>query len=138
MKKHPGLHKIHSKILKNSWKSLKKDPEALSYDLSQMCSELYTYSEDREPVAKKPKIIAAPISANSNSSTNNNLNTSKNNLESPQISKEIKGEVSSIKSLKEKADVIDLTKSKSDAGCCDDCRYVTKMHKARMLTGKYK
>ena len=41
MKKHPGLHKFHSKILKNSWKSLKKDPKALSYDLSQMFSELY-------------------------------------------------------------------------------------------------
>ncbi len=136
IKKYPGLHKIQSQILKNSWKSLKKDPKALSYDLSQMCSDLYTYSE--EPVAKKPKITAAPISANLNSSTNNNLNSSNNILKSLQISKGIKGEVSSSKSLKEKEDVIDLTKSKSDVGCCDECRFVTKMHKARMLTGKYK
>ena len=67
-----------------------------------------------------------------------NLIPFNNNLKSPQISKGIKGEVSGSKSPKVKEDVIDLTKSKSDAGCCDDCRYVTKMHKARMLTGKYK
>ena len=37
-----------------------------------------------------------------------------------------------------KQDIIDLTKSRSDSCCCDDCRYVTRKHKVRMLTGKYK
>ena len=134
---HPNLSEYHGKILNKSWKKLNKDPKAKSYDLSHKWPELQHYSG--EPVAKKPKITATQVSGSPTSySTNNNLDPSSPSCNSPQISKDKRDKVNIGRNLVEIKDVVDLTKSKSDSGCCDDCRYVTKMHKVRMLTGKYK
>ena len=134
---HPNLSKYHGKILNKSWKMLNKDPKAMSYDLTHKWPELYDYNG--EPVAKKPKITATQVSGSPTSyPTNNNLDPSSPRCNSPQISKVKKDKVNIGRNLVEVKDVIDLTKSKSNSGCCDDCRYVTKMHKVRMLTGKYK
>jgi len=141
-KHHPSLFKIHAQLLKYSWKCLKNYPKAKCYDISRNFPELY----HEEPVAKKPKIIASPIIVDPKSNaTNNNLDPSPTCEKDKKVSIPYKhsppdseNKASASQILEEKDRVIDLTKSKSDSGCCDDCRYVTKKHKVRILTGKYK
>ena len=140
--------KLH---LENSQKIGGKDFDNLNFS---HLPELH--NEEPEPVAKKPKISTAPnfVDPSSNSINNNfhpssqiktpiphdiNVHKFTTPYKSQLNSKDNKGDVTTCKpQAVKKQDIIDLTKSLSDSSCCDDCRYVTRMHKVRMLTGKYK
>ena len=142
-------------VLTSMWKKRKLHPESsphpfpeyvvnkdFNLNFSHFPSTLY----NEDPVAKKLKMSFAqdfvdPISH----SINNNLYPS-SQVKSP-IPKDMKVHKfttpnqsplnsKDINKDEKKQDIIDLTKSIS--GCCDDCRYVTRMHKVRMMTGKYK
>ena len=157
-KYHPEFSKAHVKALERSWRRLEITPDAKFVTLQLSQSELG--NDNQEPVAKKPK-TSHHMDPNSNTTTTNN------NVDPSQMKKEedeVKTEVLRVKNQKVRSEaaekspevsispsnnmdlprgkslvkegVIDLTKS--DSGCCDDCRYVTSTHKTRMLSGKYK